>query len=53
MRTPVESLTVADTSDRLEMLRAGLGDLRRAANAKRIELVEAEAFSIAATLGTS
>ncbi|MDH3261682.1 MAG: valine--tRNA ligase [Acidimicrobiia bacterium] len=50
MRSPVANLAIADRGEQLEKLRAGLNDLQQAANAKVIELSEAESPAVDATL---
>jgi len=50
MKTPVEKLTVTDTFQTLEKLRAGLPDLQQAAKAQAVELSEAATQSVETTL---
>ena len=50
MRTPVTKLTVADTSEGIKWLRAGLTDLEQTARAENVELREAETLSVEAIL---
>jgi valyl-tRNA synthetase len=50
MKTPVEKLTVTDTFQTLEKLRAGLPDLQQAAKAQAVELSEAATPSVETTL---
>lgn len=50
MRTPVTMLTIADTAEALDKLRAGLPDLQQAAKAEAVELSEAEELLVSATL---
>jgi valyl-tRNA synthetase len=50
MRTPVASVTVTDTPDRLALLRLAESDVRSAGNVGELTLVEGEGFSVAVTL---
>jgi valyl-tRNA synthetase len=50
MRTPVSVLTVADSSDQLDLVRAGLLDLQQAAKAEEVEFVVADEPSVRAHL---
>jgi hypothetical protein len=46
MRTPVASVTVTDTADRLALLALAAADVRSAGNVASLEMVEGDAFSL-------
>ncbi len=46
LKTPVDSVTVHDTQDRLRLLSRASADLREAGNIRAIEQEEADAFSV-------
>jgi valyl-tRNA synthetase len=50
MRTPVASVTVTDTPDRLALLSVAEADVRSAGNIASLEMVEGAAFAVAVTL---
>jgi hypothetical protein len=50
MRAPVARVVVRDTSERLEALELGSGDLRQAGSIEVLERVEAEEPSVAVEL---
>ncbi len=52
MRSPVASVTVADTADRLTLLALAAADVRSAGNVASLEMVEGEAFSVEVTLAS-
>ncbi len=51
MRAPVAQLVISGPADHLDLLRAGLGDLRDAANAARIALVEGDEAAVEVVMG--
>jgi valyl-tRNA synthetase len=52
MRTPVASVTVTDTADRLALLALAAADVRSAGNVASLETVEGDTFSVEVTLAT-
>jgi valyl-tRNA synthetase len=50
LRTPVDSVTVHDTQDRLRALSQASADLREAGNIRAIDQAEADTFSVEAVL---
>jgi valyl-tRNA synthetase len=52
MRTPVASVTVTDTADRLALLALAAADVRSAGNVASLETVEGDTFSVDVTLAT-
>jgi valyl-tRNA synthetase len=52
MRSPVASVTVTDTADRLALLALAAADVRSAGNVASLETVEGEAFSVEVTLAS-
>jgi len=50
MRSPVASVTVTDTADRLALLALAAADVRSAGNVASLETVEGEVFAVAVTL---
>jgi valyl-tRNA synthetase len=50
LKTPVDSVTVHDTQDRLRLLSQASFDLREAGNIRAIEQEEADAFSVETVL---
>ena len=50
LKTPVDSVTVHDTQDRLRLLSLAAADLREAGNIRAIEQAEADAFSVETVL---
>jgi valyl-tRNA synthetase len=52
MRSPVASVTVTDTADRLALLALAAADVRSAGNVASLQAVEGEAFAVGVTLAT-
>jgi valyl-tRNA synthetase len=52
MRSPVASVTVTDTADRLALLALAAADVRSAGNVASLEMAEGEAFSVEVTLAS-
>jgi valyl-tRNA synthetase len=52
MRSPVASVTVTDTADRLALLALAAPDVRSAGNVASLEMVEGDAFSVDVTLAS-
>ena len=52
MRSPVASVTVTDTADRLALLALAAADVRSAGNVASLETVEGEAFSVRVALAS-
>ena len=52
MRSPVASVTVTDTADRLALLALAAADVRSAGNVASLEAVEGEAFSVRVALAS-
>jgi valyl-tRNA synthetase len=50
MRSPVASVTVTDTADRLALLALAAADVRSAGNVASLQAVEGEAFAVEVTL---
>ena len=50
LKTPVDSVTVHDTQDRLRLLSQAAADLREAGNIRAIDQAEADAFSVETVL---
>jgi valyl-tRNA synthetase len=53
LKTPVDTVTVHDTEDRLRLLSLSSADLREAGNIRAIEQAEAGTFSVATVLAKS
>ena len=51
LKTPVDSVTVRDTQDRLRLLSQSSSDLREAGNIRAIDQAEADEFSVEVVLG--
>jgi hypothetical protein len=52
MRTPVASVTVTDTADRLALLALAAADVRSAGNVASLEMVEGHALAVEVTLAS-
>jgi hypothetical protein len=50
LKTPVDSITVHDTQDRLRLLSQTTADLREAGNIRAIDQAEADAFAVETVL---
>jgi hypothetical protein len=50
LKTPVDTVTVRDTQDRLRLLSQSSVDLREAGNIRAIEQAEADTFSVETVL---